>query len=60
MLIPCAVKERSKRRDSLLEEVESKYIPSSMSVSVRAMQFILDRAVNTKIPDDLVHELQFK
>ena len=30
MLIRCAVKERSKRKDSLLKEVESKYIPSSM------------------------------
>ena len=25
--------------------------------SVRAMQHVLDRAINTKISDDLVHEL---
>ena len=26
-------------------------------ISVRAMQHVLDRAINTKISDDLVHEL---
>ena len=28
--------------------------------SVRAMQYILDIAINTKIPEDVVHELPFK
>ena len=28
-----------------------------MYISVRAMQYVLDMAVNTKIPDNLVHEL---
>ena len=29
-------------------------------ISVRAMQYMLDMNANTKIPDDLVHELPFK
>ena len=31
-----------------------------MTSSVRAMQYVLDMALNTKIPDDLVHKLSFE
>ena len=31
-----------------------------MSVSVRAMQYVLDMNVNAKIPDNLVHKLSFE
>ena len=37
------------------------YVPSySSSVSVRAMQSMLDMTINAKIPDNLVHKLSFE
>ena len=33
---------------------------NTRTYSVRAMQYILDMAENTKISDDLAHELSFK
>ena len=44
----------------LIFSFASLFASYSSYISVRAMQYVLDMALNTKIPDDLVHKLSFE